>query len=320
MGTLYIDKKNIRIKVDGNSLAFYSDDKRTGTVPIIPLSRVVVIGNVMLESSVISKLALAGISVIFLSGRSMKFCCMTHGSVHKNGLLRLAQYEKAQSDFSLSFSKELIRKKIREQRDFLREIRELRIDLKPQLSKGIETIGGIINSLEEGVPFGRESLMGLEGGASSAYFGAFTKLFPESLSFTKRTRRPPKDPVNAMLSLFYTMIHYEMVREIEVIGLDPTIGFYHKFEYGRESLACDFVEKYRTEADRFVYDLFHDRRLTARDFVYNNENSGCYLRKSSRKKFYPVFEEWISGLRGRFREDVRELARRLMDGKDALSQ
>jgi CRISPR-associated protein Cas1 len=145
-------------------------------------------------------------------------------------------------------------------------------------------------------------------------------MFPESLEFKKRNRRPPEDPVNAMLSLCYTLLHYEMVREIEVIGLDPTIGFYHQFDYGRESLACDIVEMYRTDVDTFVWEIFRERIFAVRDFAHEDERPGCYLKKESRKRFYPLYEEWAKGIRPQLVNEVRTLAVRIVDGQDIISE
>ncbi len=162
-------------------------------------------------------------------------------------------------------------------------------------------------------PDSAASLLGLEGGYAATYFGAYTTLFPPSLEFTKRVRRPPTDPVNALLSLCYTLLHYEAVREIEVIGLDPTIGFLHEFSYGRESLACDLVEAHRPAVDRFVWQMFRDRILTARDFSRESGGPGCYLTKEGRKKLFPLHEQHMKELRTGMVSDVRELARKILD-------
>lgn len=145
-------------------------------------------------------------------------------------------------------------------------------------------------------------------------------LFPPSLGFEGRRKRPPTDPVNAMLSLCYTLLHWEATREIETIGLDPTIGFYHSFEYGRESLSCDLVEPYRPAVDRFVYELFRKRIFAARDFTEGDERPGVYLKKGGRRKFYELYEEWSIGARSGLAEDARMLARRLTDGQAGRRQ
>ena len=87
-----------------------------------------------------------------------------------------------------------------------------------------------------------ERLRGIEGAAAAAYFQGFTRLFPPSLEFTGRNRRPPRDPVNAVLSLSYTPLHFEAVQAVCAAGLDPLIGFYHELVFGRESLASDLIE------------------------------------------------------------------------------
>jgi CRISPR-associated protein Cas1 len=115
-------------------------------------------------------------------------------------------------------------------------------------------------------------------------------------------------------------LHYEIVREIEVIGLDPTIGFYHQFEYGRESLACDLVELYRTDVDTLVWELFRERVFTVRDFSQGDERPGCYLKKESRTRFYPLYEEWAKDLRPKLVNEVRILATRIMDGQDIIPE
>ena len=319
MGTLYIDRKNIVIKLDGNALAFYANGEREGSVPIKPLKRVIVAGNIMLETSVLHRLATEDISVLFLSGKRQRFCGMLHGRLHNNGLLRVRQYEKSLTSFHKEMAIYIVRKKIISQRQLLVDVIERRPDLRLPLTNAVGVLTHILEKIVRGSP-DIESLRGLEGGASASYFSAYITMFPDSLEFKKRNRRPPEDPVNAMLSLCYTLLHYEMVREIEVIGLDPTIGFYHQFEYGRESLACDLVEPYRPDVDRFVWKIFRDRVFTSRDFAEADERPGCYLKKESRKRFYPVYEEWAQNMRPLWIEEVRGLARRIVDGQDTLSE
>jgi len=318
MGTLYIDRKDIEIRLDGQALAFYSNAGREGIVPITPLKRIVMVGGINLNTSVLNRLSRHGISVLFLSGKRMNFCGILHGRLHNNGLLRLRQYEKSLScDFPLSVAKQIIKRKVERQRDFLEYVRQRRPDLGRILKSSIITLEEVIRDIEKG-DTGMESLRGLEGGGASVYFSAYTTIFPESLNFLKRNKRPPLDPVNAILSLCYTLLHFEMVREIEVIGLDPTIGFYHQFDYGRESLACDLVEPHRPTVDRFVWELFRKRVFTPRDFAMDDERPGCYLKKKARKRFYPLYEEWAGENRRSFVEDVRNLARRIMDGQDIV--
>lgn len=315
MGTLYIDRKDLHVKLDGNALAFYANGVREGMTPVKPLKRVVVVGNITLESSVLHRLSDEGISVLFLSGKSNRFCGSLNGRLHNNGLLRIRQYEKSLDfPFTLNFSQEMVSRKTKAQLELLRYALAERPDLRLSITTTMRILEKIAKDMDS-APAAIDTVMGLEGGAASSYFQAYIELFPPSLSFRKRNRRPPQDPVNALLSLCYTMLHYELVREIEVLGLDPTIGFYHQFEYGRESLACDLIEPYRPVVDCFVWNLFRKREFTERDFSTEDDRPGCYLKKGGRQRFYPIYEEWARGMRPLWVEEVRTLARRITGEK-----
>jgi CRISPR-associated protein Cas1 len=239
--------------------------------------------------------------MIFLSGKRLRFCGMFHGSLHNNGILRVKQYEKSLSTFSLEIAADIVKRKVEGQKGFLSDARENRPDLRFPLTNALRTLKKIFDTLNT-QNLEMESIRGLEGGASATYFQAYTKMFPESLKFKKRNRRPPEDPVNAMLSLCYTLLHY------------------HQFDYGRESLACDLVELYRTDVDRFVWEIIRDRMFAMRDFAYEDERPGCYLKKESRKRFYPIYEEWAKDIRPKLVNEVRTLAVRIMDGQDIISE
>lgn len=317
MGTLYIDRKELHVRLDGDALAFYANGEREGIVPINPLRRVIMVGNITLETSVLNRLANDNISVLFLSGKRNRFCGMLHGKLHNNGVLRVKQYEKSLSSFPMDVSLDIVKRKIEGQRELLLHIREQRPELRLRMTAASQVFERILEEIKK-PDIEIETLRGFEGGASATFFGAFTEAFPDSLDFTNRNRRPPQDPVNAILSLCYTLVHFDIVREIEVIGLDPVIGFYHQFDYGRESLACDLIEPYRPMVDRFVWEIFRERTFTVRDFAMNDERPGCYLKKESRKRFYPMYEEWVQITRSLWIEDVRGLARRIMDEQDAI--
>src|SRR5205085_8773066 len=111
------------------------------------------------------------------------------------------------------------------------------------------------------------SLLGIEGNGSAAYFGVFGKLLRGSMTFNQRRRRPPKDPVNAMLSLGYTLLQHQISAAIQVVGLDPYAGFLHQTRHGRPALALDLMEEFRPIiADSVVLNLINHRLLSAEDF------------------------------------------------------
>src|SRR5262249_48116756 len=112
--------------------------------------------------------------------------------------------------------------------------------------------------------------------------------------------------------------HYEWVRECELIGFDPLVGFYHQLDYGRESLACDLTEPSRPEVDCWIWELFRQRCFTARDFSLVSERPGCYLKKGSRGRYYQEYEKWIVPRRSMMRAEVEALARSILDGEDTV--
>jgi CRISPR-associated protein Cas1 len=318
MGTLYIDRKDIEVRLDGQAIAFYSSKGREGTVPINPLKRVIVVGNVVIHSTVLHKLSRMGISVLFLSGRNMRFNGVLHGSLHNNGILRVRQYEKSLSPACLEIAVEIVYEKVSAQTDFIDDLISKRPDLRYVMTRALTTLQGVLSQIYSH-DMNASALRGLEGSASAAYFRAYCEIFPPSLGFKKRIRRPPGDPVNALLSLSYTLLHYECLREIEITGLDPVIGFYHEFSYGRESLACDIVEPFRAAADRFVWNLVRERHFRNDDFEGDAEK-GYFLKKDGRHRYYTLYEEWAKDMRPAIREFVRGLARRISDGQDIVSQ
>jgi CRISP-associated protein Cas1 len=156
-----------------------------------------------------------------------------------------------------------------------------------------------------------ERLRGIEGAGASAYFGGFTQLFAPALEFTARNRRPPRDPVNACLSLGYTLLHFEAVTACHGAGLAPFIGFYHEPAYGRESLACDLVEPLRPRVDEWAWELFSSKTLRSDHFTSEQQN-GCLLDKTGRKLFYAEYERFIPPLRKLLRRFAGSSARRLI--------
>jgi len=150
-----------------------------------------------------------------------------------------------------------------------------------------------------------DSIRGLEGGAASLYFQAIAESSPISWNFTGRKRRPPPDPFNAMLSLSYTLLHYEAVHLLFAAGLDPCIGFLHRPEYHRESLACDCIEPLRPVVDQFVIQLF--RAKTLRLDHFSNQQGSCHLGKAGRSIFYAAWAQFAPLPRRSIRRGIKIL-------------
>ena len=135
-------------------------------------------------------------------------------------------------------------------------------------------------------------IMGVEGICSNIYFGCYGKMFKSEIKFHTRNRRPPRDPVNAVLSLVYAFLVKDLCMVLESESFEMYLGFLHGVRYGRKSLALDFVEEFRQPAgDRLVLYLFNKNILKQGDF--NEEDGGIFLTEEGFRKFCTEYEKWI---------------------------
>lgn len=138
------------------------------------------------------------------------------------------------------------------------------------------------------------NLMGVEGFCSNIYFGAFSKMLKSEITFKTRNRRPPRDPVNAILSLAYTFLTKDMCNLLEAESFETYLGFLHGVKYGRKSLALDMIEEFRQPViDRFVLYLFNKCIITEMDFQSREE--GVFLTTEAFGKFCKEYEKWMQG-------------------------
>jgi CRISP-associated protein Cas1 len=289
MTTLYIDRKGAEIDVENDTVVVRIAGERCGTVPLKPLERVVVFASAKLSTRCLARLAENGTGLLIISGSKRAASATLMGQPRGDVELRMAQYAFVKDEpLRAHLSRGLVTAKITAQLALLRRAEESR-GRSLALSRAIETLTSVLDNIAT-APASRARLRGLEGGAAAGYFTALTTLFPASLRFDKRSRRPPRDPVNACLSLGYTLLHFEAVREAVAHGLDPMVGAYHDLTAGRESLACDFSEPLRPAVDRFVLALFIAAKLRAEDFS-TSEAQGCRLKKEARRDFYAAYEQ-----------------------------
>lgn len=310
MSSLYLDRKNLGIKLDGQALALYEDGSRKGSVPLHLLERVVLRGNVQLESRVLGALSERNIGLLILSGRNTEATAMLAGRAHSDTTRRLGQYRVSlDEDWRTPLARWLVLVKVRAQLSLLKKALAGRPDLRFPLTGAAQSLSSILTQLrEERLAISLESLRGYEGAAAAAYFGGFTQLFAPALNFTGRHKRPPPDPVNACLSLGYTLLHYDAVRACHIVGLDSLLGFYHDLSFGRESLACDLMEPLRPVMDDWVWQLFRDRHLRAEHFSI--ENGRCLMNKTGRQRFYAFYESHAGPARRLLRRYGHALGKR----------
>ena len=193
-------------------------------------------------------------------------------------------------EWSLHVAKLMIAAKMQNYRNILRRyIRDY--GECPEVEDSVKTLD--TNKRQALHAEGKTELMGFEGMASNAYFDVLPKLIlnqKESFPFHGRNRRPPKDAVNAMLSLAYTLIANDISAALETVGLDPYVGFLHSLRPGRTSLALDMMEEFRAYlGDRFVLSLINKRQITPKDFLYQGDN-GMILTDNGRKTFLTAWQ------------------------------
>ena len=308
MGTLYLDRRNLSLRLDGKRLVIDEPDARPRGVPLALLERVVMQGQVQFDSSLLAALAEQGTTLVCLSARHSRRTAILLGPGHGDARRRLAQYQLSLDPAArLTLARRLIAGKLRAQARLLDAAMTERPDARKPLHDGLETLRRLLPTLAEAPDLG--SVLGVEGAGAAAYYAALTALFAPALNFTGRNRRPPRDPVNACLSLGYTLLHFEAVRAAYGAGLDPLLGFFHEPVYGRESLACDLIEPLRPRLDRWVWSLFRERRLRVEDFVA--DKGACLLAKGGRQTFYAGYECWAPPLRRYLRRESYQLANAL---------
>lgn len=319
MSTLVIDRNNLELRSDGAALAVYEDGERRGTVPVRLLDRVVLQGTIKLDSGVLTRLAEAGVPTVLLGGRSSRRVATMLGPAHRDASVRLAQLRCAlDSAWCDRWARHIVSAKTRAQLRLLRAASVERPDQRKPLFDATGSIAAMLPSLADEAGAAAATVRGIEGACAAAYFRGFGALFAESLGFAGRNRRPPKDPVNAVLSLAYTMLHFDAVRAAHVAGLDPLVGFYHRPAHGRESLASDLIEPLRPRADAWIRALFRERTLRADHFTL--DKGACLLGKAGREGFYAAYESFAALPRRWLRRQCASLAGTLRAQGDELME
>jgi CRISPR-associated protein Cas1 len=312
MASLYIDRRGVTLNLNGGAISFYEGSERIGTVPAEPLERIYLRGDVKLSSGLLGRLGARGIGVVVLSGRKATPTLLLPRP-HNDARVRVLQLDAArQPETALYLARCLVQGKILAQRSLIAEIGSVRPEIGLQCKTAVEALTRMKSHTT--LKSTLTELRGLEGAAAASYFGAYIHAFPRSLNFSGRNRRPPRDPVNAILSLAYTLLHAEAVMACYGHGFDPFVGFLHELDFGRESLACDLVEPLRPLIDRFTWRLFAEQTLRARDFSTERDGS-CLLQKAGRQRFYGAIDVPLVDARKRL-DNLLKAVRSILFNKD----
>lgn len=307
MSTLFVDRRDIQIEHDSGALIIRDRGQRIATVPLAPISRVILRGSAQLTASVLATLGERGVGVVILSSR-LHQPTLFFGRPHNDASLRVEQARRSlDADFSLTYARHLVHSKLSGQIAWLEQLRQDRPQQRYALTHALQLLQEQLQSV--GKARRLDALRGIEGAAASAYFAGLRAVVPDSLGFNERNRRPPRDPFNAILSLTYTLAHAEAAFTLHAAGLDPQVGYYHQISYARESLACDLVETVRAQADRICLHMVATQLLTAEHF--STSNAGCLLGKAGRTRYYGAYEEQAPTLRRALRSEVKALVQRI---------
>ena len=293
---LIVQSQRARIAKEGETLKVIDEEQGETTVRLIDTSDVVLFGNVSVTAPALAALFEREIPVTFLSHGGW-FRGIAHGIGHRNVELRTAQYRASFDDaFCLRFSRDLVAAKIANQRTILRR----NGSDEPGRALALDRLSAARKSTGRASFLGE--LLGMEGDAAATYFRAFADLLtppargpdaPVPFRFEARNRRPPTDPVNAMLSLAYAMLARHLTVALASVGLDPYRGFYHAPRYGRPALALDIMEPFRPIiADSVVLSVVNTGELGPDDFVV--AATGTALATPGRRRFVEAFERRLS--------------------------
>lgn len=311
MATLLLDRSELEVRAVDGALALYENGMRSGTVPLKLVERLVIQGSrTRLDSGVLIKLAEAGTATLLLSPRASRRVAIVLGPAHNDAAVRLAQARRVTDEgFCAGWARQLVLTKLRRQHRLLEAAEQRRPDARKALFDARANLAAALAKLRNPAPAGVARLRGIEGSAARAYFQGLGALFAPELGFAGRNRRPPRDPVNACLSLGYTLLHFDAVRAAHVAGLDPLLGFYHRPAFGRESLACDLIEALRPSVDEWTWSLFANRELRPEHF--SSDKGACLLGKAGRGRFYAAWERFAAAPRRWLRLRCAALARQL---------
>ena len=303
---LYLNTPGYRVGCKDEVLTVKDKDKTIEEVRMRDVSHVALFGNVQISTQAIQALCEQEIPVTYFSMGGW-FYGITRGHTMKNVFLRMEQFRLAREDKTyLSLARQFVHGKIRNHRTVL-----MRNHLEPP--DGI--IAKLKRASEDALAAGSiEELLGIEGAAASQYFQHFggmvkaeddlpgfalptqrTKQRTFNFNFNNRNRRPPTDPVNAMLSLAYSMLAKDCTLAALAVGFDPYLGFYHQPRFGRPALALDLMEEFRPlVAESTVLSCINNRVVTEKDFV--KAGQAVNLTAPGRKRFFQTYEQRMSSL------------------------
>lgn len=286
MEAVYVLEPGSYIRREGMTLKVVKAGKVLEQIPADGLKRLMLVGYVSLTGGVLDFLIRNRVETVFMTPTGRYRARLTLDEQGHVALRRSQYLQLSRKEFALETARTVVSGKIRNM---------LRLTLLRARQYGDETLkiaAASLNSASAHVKDVKEmdGLRGVEGAATRAYFSAFNQMLRnEAFSFKGRNRRPPLDPVNALLSFVYTLLTNEVLSAIQAGGLDPYLGALHEPLQGRPSLACDLVEEYRTFlGDRLVLGLINRKVIGKDDFVYGKKPPLAFVDEEEMRRKRPV--------------------------------
>jgi CRISPR-associated protein Cas1 len=295
LNTLFVITPGSYLRKDGETVVVRIEGENRIRVPVIAIEGVVCVGpRIGCSPALLSFLAERQVAVSFMS-RSGRFLARVQGPVSGNVLLRRAQYRTADDpERSARIGAAVVFGKIANSRNVLLRVSRdhaEKVD-RPALQRAVDRMKQLLDGLSRELPL--EDVRGLEGEAARCYFGVFDHLITAqkgAFAFRGRSRRPPLDPVNAMLSFAYTMLAHDVSAALQAVGLDPQVGFLHRDRPGRPSLALDLMEELRPiVADRLVVSLINRCQVEEAGFE-KSELGEVRMGDATRKAFIGEYQK-----------------------------
>jgi len=289
---VYVQTQGYRVGKSGGVIRIYEGRRCVAEVPLRTISHLAIFGGVQITTQALQTLCSRGIPICFFSMGGW-FYGLAHGLGHKNIELRLAQYRGSEdSDMQLRIARCLVEDKIRNTRTL---IRRNAVDVSPRILRDLATQAEKAASAKS-----LSTLLGIEGNAARIYFGNFSRMIKVSdgdnehtFLMDGRNRRPPKDPINALLSFAYALLTKTWTVTVQTVGFDPYLGFYHRPRYGRPALALDLMEPFRPLiADSTVLSVINGGIIGSKDFV--RRLNSVALKPAARSAFVKAFERRLS--------------------------
>ena len=295
LNTLYVMTPNAYVRLENDTLRVEVEHEKKLQVPLHHLGAVVVFGDVLVSPAVICRCAEDGRSLVFLD-RNGAFKARVEGPVSGNILLRQAQFLAAQ-DVAKTFdmARAIIAGKLRNSRQvLLRGARDAHDAAdKSSLGTAADRLAASLRSADVATDI--DELRGVEGEAARSYFEALTAVMKSDVrsdfAMNGRSRRPPRDRINALLSFAYALVMNDCRAAVEGVGLDAQLGFLHAMRPGRAALALDLMEEFRAVlGDRLVLTLINRGQITKKDFV-DRPGGAVYLADDARKTVVVAYQE-----------------------------